>query len=200
MKAIFKASPLLKEYELRYQPMVVYVNEFNNKSAKEFSQKMTLAHNTGQPVIPIIIDSYGGEVYSLMNMISEIKAASLPVMTIIQGKAMSCGAVLFTFGQQGMRYMDSDATIMIHDVSSGMVGKLPELKADVNEAERLNEKIFKMMAKNCGQPDDFFLKKLKKRDRADWYLDAKKAKKYNLANHLHIPTIEVDIGVKIKIK
>ena len=57
-----------------------------------------------------------------------------------------------------------------------------------------------MMAKNCGQPDDFFLKKLKKRDRADWYLDAKKAKKYNLANHLHIPTIEVNIGVKIKIK
>ena len=200
MKALFTASPLLKEYELRYKPVIIYVNEFNNKSAKEFSQKMTLAHNTGQPVIPIIIDSYGGEVYSLMNMISEIKSATLPVMTIVQGKAMSCGAVLFTFGQQGMRYMDPDATLMIHDVSSFQFGKIADLKADVEETDRLNKKIFKMMARNCSQEDDFFLKKLKNRDRADWYLEAKRAKKYNIANHLRTPTIQVNIDVKIKIK
>jgi len=200
MKIIYNKSKLLKECELQYNPMTIYVNEFTNKSAKEFSQKMTLAHNTGQPIIPIIIDSYGGEVYSLMNMISEIENSDLPIMTIVQGKAMSCGAVLLSFGDDGMRYADPNATIMIHDVASGAFGKVAELKSDVKEAERLNKKIFAMVDENCEQPNGFFMKKLKEKDRADWYLTAKKAKKLNLVNHLRIPTFKVDVEVKMKIK
>ena len=42
---------------------------------------------------------------------------------------MSCGAVLLTFGEEGMRFADPNATVMIHDVSSGMYGKIEELKA-----------------------------------------------------------------------
>ena len=200
MKAIIKASKLLKEYELRSPPIVITVNEFNEKAAREFTSKMSAAHNTGQKVIPIIIDSYGGEVYSLMKMISAIKNSSLPVATVVEGKAMSCGAVLFTFGDEGRRYMDPDATVMIHDVSSMAWGKLAELKADVEEAERLNEKIFTMMARNCGKADEFFFKKLRKKDRVDWYLDAKKCKKYNIASHLRVPTIKIDISVKIELE
>ena len=200
MKAIIKTSKLLKDYELRHQPIVITVNEFNEKAAKEFTSKMSAAHSTGQKVIPVIIDSYGGEVYSLMKMISAIKHSDLPVATVVEGKAMSCGAVLFTFGEEGMRYMDPDSTVMIHDVSSMAWGKIAEMKADVAEADRLNEKIFTMMARNCGKPDDFFLKRLKKRDRADWYLDAKKCKKYNMANHLRVPSIYVNVDVKIEMK
>ena len=200
MKVIYNRSKLLKECELHYSPLTIYVNEFTNKSAKEFSQKMAVAHNTGQPIIPIIIDSYGGEVYSLMNMISEIMNSDLPIMTIAQGKAMSCGAVLLSFGDDGMRYADPNATIMIHDVASGAFGKVAELKSDVKEAERLNKKIFSMVDVNCNQPNGFFMKKLKEKDRADWYLTAKKAKKFNLVNHLRVPTFTVDVEVKMKIK
>ena len=200
MKAILKVSPLIKECELRYKPVIITVNEFTEKSALEFSGKMTLAHNTGQPIIPIVIDSYGGQVYSLMSMIAEIRSATLPIATIVQGKAMSCGAVLTTFGAPGMRYMDPDATFMIHDVSSMAWGKIAEMKADVEEAGRLNEKIFTMMDRNCGQPDGFFMKKLKKKDRADWYLDAKKCKKYGIVNSLKMPTMKINVSCDITIK
>ncbi len=200
MKVIYSKSKLLKECELHYNPVTIYVNEFTNKSAKEFSHRMTLAHNTGQPIIPIVIDSYGGEVYSLMNMISEINNADLPIMTIVQGKAMSCGAVLLSFGADGMRFADPNATIMLHDVASGAFGKVAELKSDVKEAERLNKKIFSMVDQNCDQSSGFFMKKLKEKDRADWYLSPKKAKKFNLVNHLRIPTFMVDVQVKMKIK
>ena len=200
MKIIYNRSKLLKECELYYNPVIIYVNEFTEKSAKEFSQKMALAHNTGQSIIPIVIDSYGGEVYSLMNMISEIKNSNLEIMTIVQGKAMSCGAVLLSFGHDGMRFADPNATIMIHDVASGAFGKVAELKSDVKEAERLNKKIFAMVDKNCNKPDGFFMKKLKEKDRADWYLTAKKAKKFNLVNNLRVPTFVVDVSVKMKIK
>jgi ATP-dependent protease ClpP protease subunit len=37
-----------------------------------------------------------------MSMISAIKDAELPVATIVEGKAMSCGAILFSFGEEGL--------------------------------------------------------------------------------------------------
>ena len=147
-------SPLVKDIELRKPPVIVKVNKFTEESAKRFHMDMAAAHNSGQKVIPVVIDSYGGQVYSLMSMISAIEASDLPVATIVEGKAMSCGAVLLTFGEQGMRFADPNATVMIHDVSSGGYGKIEELKADVKEAERLDEKIFTMMARNCGKKDD----------------------------------------------
>ena len=170
-------SSLIKEVELRKNPVVIRVNKFDEESAEKFIKLMSQAHNTGQPVIPIIIDSYGGQVYSLMAMIAAIKNSELPVATIVQGKAMSCGAVLTTFGEEGRRFADPNATIMIHDVSSMEWGKVEELKASAKEADRLNDTIYKMMAQNCGKADDYFMKIVDKKKHADWFLDAEEAKK-----------------------
>ena len=82
-------------------PVIVRVNKFTENSAKSFIKKWRWL-GSGQKVIPIVIDSYGGQVYSLMSMISAIESADLPVATIVEGKAMSCGAVLLTFGEQGI--------------------------------------------------------------------------------------------------
>lgn len=188
----------IKEIELRSNPVIVRVNKFDEESAKDFATQISLAHNTGQKVIPVVIDSYGGQVYSLMSMISAIKASEIPVATIVEGKAMSCGAVLFTFGEEGMRFMDPDATIMIHDVSSAQWGKVEEIKASAAETERLNKKIYTMMARNCGHSDDFFIDKVHERGRADWYIEADEARKLKLANHLRTPRLEVNVDVDFK--
>jgi ATP-dependent Clp protease protease subunit len=190
-------SPLVKDLELRKSPVIIRVNKFTEKSASEFVTKMSLAHSTGQKVIPVVIDSYGGQVYSLMTMIAAVRESELPVATIVEGKAMSCGAVLLTFGEQGMRFADPDATVMIHDVSSGGHGKIEELKADVKEAERLDEKIFTMMARNCGKKDDYFKKKVFTKKHADWFMDAQEAKKHGLVNHLRVPKLNIKVEVDI---
>ncbi len=185
----------IKEIELRSNPVIVRVNKFDEESAKDFATQIALAHNTGQKVIPVVIDSYGGQVYSLMSMIAAIKASELPIATIIEGKAMSCGAVLFTFGEEGMRFMDPDATIMIHDVSSAQWGKVEEIKASAAETERLNKKIYTMMARNCGHADSFFIDEVHNRGRADWYIESDEARKLKLANHLRTPKLEVEVSV-----
>ena len=197
MKWTTKISPLIKEIELRKQPVIIRVNKFDEDSANKFQLEIAQAHNTGQKVIPVIIDSYGGQVYSLMTMVSAIKNSELPIATIVEGKAMSCGAVLLTFGEDGMRFADTDATIMIHDVSSGGFGKIEELKADVKEAERLDEKIFTMMARNCGKKDDYFKKKVFTKKHADWFMDAAEAKKHGIVNHVRVPKINIKVDVEI---
>ncbi len=69
----FDVAPEIKEFELTYNPVIINVNKFDEESAKDFRDKMSMAHNTGQKVIPVVIDSYGGQVYSLMSMIASIK-------------------------------------------------------------------------------------------------------------------------------
>jgi ATP-dependent Clp protease protease subunit len=132
-----------------------------------------------------------------MTMIAAIRNAELPVATIVEGKAMSCGAILFSFGAEGLRFMDPDATVMIHDVSSMAWGKIEELKSSVSEAERLNQKIYTMMARNCGKKDDYFLKLVEKKKQADWFLDAEEAKTHGLANQLRLPNLRIAIDVDI---
>ena len=194
-------SPLLKEAKLIDDlPVVLRVRKFDEATAKEFSSYVSKAQNTGQPVLPIIIDSYGGQVYSLMSMISDIKHSRIPVATIVQGKAMSCGAVLFSFGAEGMRFMDPNATVMIHDVSSMEYGKVEEIKASAEETERLNQKIYTMMAENCGHHRDYFLDIVHERGHADWFLEPDECKKHNLANHLRVPELKIETKVKFDFK
>ena len=194
-------SPLLKDKELIDDlPVVIRVRKFDESMANEFCTKMSKAQNTGQPIVPVIIDSYGGQVYSLMSMISDIKHSNIPVATIVQGKAMSCGAVLFSFGADGHRYMDPDATLMIHDVSSMGWVKVEEIKADAGETERLNKKVYQMMAENCGHHKDYFLDIVHQKGHADWFLDIHEARRHNLANHDHTPTLKITAQVKFDFK
>ena len=194
-------SPLLKEPKLIDDlPIVIRVNKFDESSAKSFSALMRKAQNTGQPVVPVVIDSYGGQVYSLMSMVSDIRHSRIPVATIVQGKAMSCGAILFSFGAADHRYMDPDATLMIHDVSSMKWGKVEEIKASAEETSRLNKKVYQMMAKNCGHRKNYFLDLIHEKGHADWFLDIDEAKKHNLTNHMHMPELKIRAEVKFDFK
>ena len=192
-------SPLIKEIELRQDPVIITVNEFNEETANEFATLMSAAQNTGQKVVPVVIDSFGGQVYSLLSMISSIKSSIVPVATIVKGKAMSCGALLASFGEEGLRFMDKDSTMMIHDVSSYAFGKIEELKSDVREAERLNTKVYTMMARNCGKPDDYFVKLIHDKGHADWFLDAEEAKEHNIVQQLRVPNLKGTVTVNIEL-
>ena len=179
---------------------VIRVNKaFDDDMVDAFSNSFNRALDRNPSIIPIVIDSYGGEVYCLLEMISLIKSSPVPVATICNGKAMSCGAILASFGAEGLRFMDPDATVMIHDVSSRAFGKVEELKADASEADRLNKKVFTMMARNCGKPDDFFLKKIHDKGHADWFLGADESIEVGLVNFKRVPEMTIKVTVDIDV-
>ena len=74
---------------------------------------------------------------------------------------------------------------------------LEDLKANTAESQRLNDKVYEMMAQNCGKPDDFFKKKVHEIGHADLYVTPKDAKKWNLANHLRLPKLDINIKVEM---
>lgn len=193
-------SKYIKDIELRQQPVIITVNEFTEASVTKFNEQMCYAQNSGQKVIPIEIDSFGGQVYSLMAMISSIKSSRIPIATIVQGKAMSCGAILASFGAEGLRFMDKDSTMMIHDVSSFAFGKIEELKSDVRESERLNRKVYTMMARNCGKNDDYFTDLIHDKGHSDWFIDAEEAKLHGLIDYIRVPEMKIKVDVSITVE
>lgn len=178
------------------QPIVLFVGKIDEEAAKEFVAGMYAAQDTGQTIIPIIISSYGGSVYALIQMIDAIKASKVKVATIAIGKAMSAGAVLLAMGAPGMRYAAPNATIMIHEVSSSAGGKLGDMISDTTEATRLNALMFKLMAQSIGKPADFFTNLIASKGRADWYLTAEEAVGIGLVNKIGTPEIKVRIKVE----
>ena len=177
----------------------IVVNEFSEYGVKQFKNDFEALKNAPDvPVILIYIDSYGGEIYSLLAMIDMIESCDTkPVATIALGKAMSCGGVLLTCGTKGYRFAGKNSTIMIHGASSFSFGKLEDIKADVNECERLNAVILKILAKKCSQKETYFKKLIDKNKNTNIYLDAESAKKHRIIDCIGIPEVNVRYNLGI---
>lgn len=179
------------------EPVTILVNKFDEESMAEFHDDLEEAINTGQEIVPIVIDSYGGSSYGVLGMINMLESCPVPVATILLSKAMSAGALLFSFGAEGHRYMHPTAWMMIHDVATGTGGKIEDIKADTKQADELNQQIYKRMSVHLGHKPEYIGNIIKSHNHVDWYLTAKDAKKHNIANHLKIPKFDIKIGLEV---
>jgi ATP-dependent protease ClpP protease subunit len=132
---------------------------FNDAASLMFCEAVKAAYRSKAPKIVIIIESYGGNVYSLMPMLDCIESVRLtesnplgkPIVTICRGHVMSCGAVLWSAGDEGERYMVGKLSeVMIHPVSVQMTGRVsnPSLKTEAKQMDRLNDTLFNYMSKH----------------------------------------------------
>lgn len=196
MRVIYHKDPFIKGVvkELIPEPVVIRLGEITDEAAKDFSMKMTDAYNTGQEIIPVVIDSYGGSAYSLLSILSDIESSRLPIATISVGKSMSAGAILLAHGTPGLRFADPNSTVMLHEVSSWNFGKLSEMQANIEEVARLNYVLFSKLAAACGHKDlKYFNKLMEKKHNVDWYMDVFEAKKLKIVDHIGVPEFHVEI-------
>jgi len=175
------------------KPITIRVNDIEEDKSKDFFDRFEEAENTGQNIIPIIIDSYGGDIYSLFAMIDCIKESKKIVMTICSGKACSAGAILLSCGHEGYRYITPNSSVMIHDVSSVLMGKADEMGASMKEVNRVNAQLYKILDENCGQKPGYFKEKIKKLKNVDFWLTPEKALEFNLINHIAVPNLTYKI-------
>jgi ATP-dependent Clp protease protease subunit len=194
--------PINKEEfkKLMAPPIFLRVTKFDEESFKEFSTKACEAIASGQPILPIIIDSFGGYIYSLLGKLDIIKNSKVPVLTFCQTKAMSCGAVLLAAGSKGTRFASEDATILVHQAASGDYGKLTDIKNSVYETERLNESLMTKLDEYCGRKKGFWKKMLKENENKDLYFSAKEAQKLGLIDHIRTPELELNVKAEFKLK
>lgn len=175
---------------------VVLVQDFSEVTVKAFREEFSKVVDSGQTIVPLLIDSYGGDIYSLMAMIEIVLSSLVPVHTIALGKAMSAGAMLFGMGVR--RWAGPNSTFMLHEAAGGIWGNVEDLESNSRQVKRMNDKIFHLLAEKTGHTEDrdFFLDLLENSGNTELYITPGQAKKYKLATDLRVPQFKVDVQVK----
>jgi len=146
------------------------IYEINDEDAKK----------THVEPIKLIINSFGGEVYSGLALIDVIDNSLTPVYTICHGSAMSMGLIIYSVGHQ--RVASKNATFMYHEAAYPVDGKVIHHKQELKEVERVD--------KIC---DDILLSKTKftqeqlnkfKETQSEWYFNVDTAMEYGLVDEV----------------
>lgn len=196
----YTSGPNVKPEPLIQQPIIIKVTEFNEKAYASFAEEFQKAVDSRQAVIPINIDSYGGQVYALMGMLELVRTSPVPVATYVATKAMSCGAVLFSAGTEGYRFISPNGTVLVHQVSSAAWGKVEDIVVSAEHTVSLNKRLLGILSKNCGHDAGYFTKRLLENGNADLFYDAKAAQKHNLANIIKTPTFKVTVAQTVTVE
>lgn len=176
-------------------PRIVRLNGFTERHVRRFEREIQAACGTGQPVIPIVIDSYGGDEYGMLAVVDTINALkeNTPVATIVHGKAMSAGALVAASGTPGLRYIAPHAVLMVHDGTTGAHGLPGNVKASAIEADRITKLYYVLLARSAKKKDGYFADIVHRAGHVDVYFDAAASMKHGLVDEIGIPTLRMTI-------
>ncbi len=126
----------------------------------------------------LYINSPGGSVYDALAIYDTMQYVTNDVQTVGIGVQASAAAFLLCSGTKGKRFLLPNATVMIHQPSSGTQGKVTDQEITLREALRLKELLRDIIAKNTGQKKERVHEDMER----DRWMTASEAKKYGIAD------------------
>ena len=155
--------------------------EVNEASANIIvAQLLFLQAEDAKKDIFFYINSPGGSVYDAMAIYDTMQYVTNDIHTVGIGVQASAAAFLLSSGTKGKRSVLPNATVMLHQPSSGTRGKVTDQEIDLKESLRLKYLLRDIMAKNTGQKVERIHEDME-RDR--WF-SADEAVKYGLADSI----------------
>lgn len=124
------------------------------------------------------INSPGGSVYDALAIYDTMQFVTNDVQTVGIGVQASAAAFLLSSGTKGKRFVLPNATVMIHQPSSGTRGKVTDMEIDLKEGLRLKHRLNEIMAANTGQKLDKITADMER----DYWMTAEEAKKYGVVD------------------
>lgn len=128
--------------------------------------------------IHLHVSSFGGDLFSSFSAMDSVLNCKVPVYTYVDGCAMS-GATFITIAGK-RRYIQENAYMLIHQLSSMSWGKYKELMDEAENVKKLMDRMISIYKKYTKLPED----KLKDLLDHDLYLDAEQCIEYGLADEI----------------
>jgi ATP-dependent protease ClpP protease subunit len=128
LKSIDKVKILMRQYALDFLQLK------KNNNIKDLDPMPLYIH----------INSHGGSVYaglSLYDFIIEYKK-KIPIYTIVEGIVASAATFISIAGTE--RYMNPNSYMLIHQLSSSMIGNFEQLKEEFYNSEKIMKKIINL--------------------------------------------------------
>lgn len=144
------------------------------------AQLLFLQAEDAKKPISFYINSPGGSVYDALAIYDTMQYITNEVHTVGIGVQASAAAFLLSSGAKGKRYLLPNATVMIHQPSSGTRGKVTDQEIDLRESLRIKKLLEEIMAKNTGKK----LAKVHEDMERDRWMTAPEALEYGLVDKI----------------
>ncbi|QQS19646.1 ATP-dependent Clp protease proteolytic subunit [Candidatus Saccharibacteria bacterium] len=167
-------------YSRLLKDRIIFVgSEINEVTANLIvAQLLFLQAEDAKKDIYLYINSPGGSVYDALAIYDTMQYIANDVQTFGIGVQASAAAFLLSSGKKGKRFLLPNATVMIHQPSSGTRGKVTDQEIDLQESLRVKRLLESIMAKNTGQK----LEKVHEDMERDRWMTAPEALKYGLVD------------------
>jgi ATP-dependent Clp protease protease subunit len=144
------------------------------------AQLLFLANEDSKKDISFYINSPGGSVYDALAIYDTMQYIKPDIQTVGIGVQASAAAFLLSSGTKGKRSLLENASVMIHQPSSGTRGKVSDQEIDLREALRVKKLLEDIMAKNTGQEAKTIHRDMER----DLWMSAPEAKKYGIIDKI----------------
>ena len=114
-----------------------------------------------------------------MGIVDYIKSLGVQVNTICRGKAFSAASIILTCGT-GTRMVSKNSTIMFHQASSMISGKLTDVTATVDFVKQVEQDIYNLLAEKTKKDANWW----KDNMRSDLYLTANMALEFGVVDQI----------------
>jgi len=155
--------------QLDYEDSVIFLSdEISEHTLTDFIIRMRslLQHRKDKKApINLMINSPGGDIYEMFGIIDYIESLDVKVNTICRGRAFSAAAIILTCGT-GNRMMSKRSTVMFHQSSSFLGGKMSDITAYLDNVKSLEKIIYGMLSEKTNKDSDWWKNKM----RSDMFL------------------------------
>lgn len=154
-----------------------------DESAKDITEKLLyLEASAPGKGITFYINTPGGSITAGMAVFDTIRLITSPVTVVVTGMAASMGSILLSAAAKGRRLLYPHARVLIHQplITGRMVGPATDINIQAKEMEKLRDELNHILADASGQP----IEKIAKDSDRDFYLNAKEAIAYGLADRI----------------
>lgn len=157
--------------------------EVSDESTKDITEKLLFleADAPGEP-ITFYINTPGGSISAGMAIYDTINLISSEVSVVVTGMAASMGSILLSAPKKGNRFLYPHSYVMIHQplIAGQLRGPAVDIHIHAQYLEQLRARLNQILANASGQP----LEKIEEDTDRDFYLTAKEAIAYGLADKI----------------
>ena len=127
------------------EKLIELIDTKNNNFKKLVRNKMIKSAKPNP--IYLHINSPGGQIFPSFRAVDAIKRSTIPVYTVVDGYAASGATLMSVVGKK--RFMTPNSYMLIHQLSSGAIGKWIEIQDDYKNCNTLMEDIYTLYLDHC---------------------------------------------------
>lgn len=129
--------------------------------------------------INLILNSPGGDIHEMLGLIDYINTLEVKVNIICRGKALSAAAVILACAT-GQRMVSQNSTIMFHQASSFVNGKLGDIIATIEYVKKIETDLYALLAERTNKEASWWETNMK----TDLFLTANEALKLGVVDQI----------------